>query len=63
MVGASADNAHADAVLLVPAGISIDDIDAISGVEVVDGTLAVDFPDLTNHVVSIHVPRKSNADC
>lgn len=46
MVGAGADNAHADAVALVPAGKAIDDVDAVAGVEVVDGALAVDSPDL-----------------
>jgi hypothetical protein len=46
MVGAGADDAHLDAVLLVPAGVAIDDVDAVPGVEVVDGTLTVDFPDL-----------------
>jgi hypothetical protein len=46
MVGASADNAHADPVALVPAGEAIDDVDALAGVEVVNGTLTVDAPDL-----------------
>jgi hypothetical protein len=46
VVGARADDAHLDAVLLVPTGIAIDDVDAVAGVEVVDGTLAVDLPDL-----------------
>jgi len=46
MVGTRADDANLDAVLLVPAGIAVDDVDAIPGVEVVDGTLAVDLPDL-----------------
>jgi hypothetical protein len=46
MVGASADNANVDAVALVPAGETIDNVDAVAGVEVVYGTLAVDTPDL-----------------
>jgi hypothetical protein len=46
MVGAGADDAHADAVALIPAGEPVYDVDAIPGVEVVDGTLAVDAPDL-----------------
>lgn len=46
MVGASADNANVDAVALVPAGETIDNVDAVAGVEVVDSTLAVDTPDL-----------------
>ena len=48
VVGAGADDAHANAVLLIPAGIAIDDVDAIPGVEVVDSALAVDFPDLAD---------------
>ena len=46
MVGPGADNAHADAVALVPASKAIDDVDAVAGVEVVDSALAVDTPDL-----------------
>lgn len=46
MVGTGADDADLDAVLLVPAGITIDDINAIAGVEVVDSALAVNLPDL-----------------
>jgi hypothetical protein len=46
MVGTGAHDAHADPVPLIPAGVSVNDVDAAPGVEVVDGTLAVDFPDL-----------------
>ena len=46
MVGTSADDADAYPVALVPAGESIDDVDAVAGVEVVDSTLTVDTPDL-----------------
>lgn len=46
VVGTSADNANADAVALIPAGVTIDNIDAVTGVEVVDSTLTVDTPDL-----------------
>lgn len=46
MVGAGANHADAYPVALVPTGESIDDVDAIPSVEVVNGTLAVDTPDL-----------------
>lgn len=46
MIGAGADDTDADAVLLVPAGEAIDDVDAVSGVEIIDSTLTVDLPDL-----------------
>ena len=46
MVGASADDSYADPVPLVPAGESIDNVDAVSCVEIVNSTLAVDAPDL-----------------
>jgi hypothetical protein len=55
MVGASADNANVDAVALVPAGETIDNVDAVTGVEVVDSTLAVDTPDLFERIVSCSV--------
>ena len=46
MVGTSADDADAYPVALIPAGETVDDVDALAGVEVVDGTLTVDAPDL-----------------
>ena len=46
MVGTSADDAHADPVALVPSCEAIDDVDAVPGVEVINGTFAVDAPDL-----------------
>ena len=52
MVGASTHNTDAYPVALVPAGESIDDIDAVPGVEVVNGTLAVDAPDLVSQSVN-----------
>lgn len=53
MVRAGADNADADPVLLVPAGIAVDDVDSRSRVQVVDSTLAVDFPDLSKHTMLV----------
>lgn len=47
MVGTRADDTHVDAVALVPASKTINDIDAVSGVEVVDSTFAVNTPDLS----------------
>lgn len=47
VVGSGADNAHIDPVTVIPACEAIDDIDPISGVEIVDGTFAVDEPDLS----------------
>lgn len=46
VVGAGADHAHLDAVFLVPSCEPIDDVDAISRVQVVNGTFPVDSPDL-----------------
>ena len=46
MVGTGANNPDLDTVALIPSGITIDDIDAVTGVEVVDSTLTVDPPDL-----------------
>lgn len=46
MVSTGADHSHIDAVALVPAGKAINDIDAVSGVEVVESTFAVDMPNL-----------------
>jgi hypothetical protein len=47
MIGTGADNSDADAVSFVPTGIAIDDIDAVSCVEIVDRSFAIDLPDLS----------------
>lgn len=48
MVSTSADNADSNAIALVPASKPVHDIDAVSGVEIVDGSFAVDSPHLLN---------------
>lgn len=47
MVRSGADDAHVDSITFVPTGKAIDNIDPISGVEIVDRTLSVDSPDLS----------------
>lgn len=47
MVGTGANHPHPDSVLLIPSRIAVDDVDAISRVQVVNCSLTVDFPDLT----------------
>ena len=60
MVGTGADDAHADAVALVPAGVPVNNINAVAGVEVVDRTLTVDAPDLVGvSVTSLNEMRSS----
>jgi hypothetical protein len=51
MVGTGTDNTNADAVALVPAGVTIDNIDAVASVEIVDSTLTVDAPNLIGSLV------------
>lgn len=46
MVGTSADDTDADSVAGVPSCVTIDNVDTVPGVEVVDGTFTVDTPDL-----------------
>lgn len=47
MIRSGAYDADIDAVSFVPACEAIDDVDSVSGVQVVNGALAVDFPNLT----------------
>ena len=47
MVRSGTNNAHTDAVPLIPASKAINDIDSIAGIQVVDGPFSVDSPDLT----------------
>lgn len=62
MVGAGTDNSHANSVPLVPASVTINNVDTTPRVEVVDCTLAVDLPNLyeENHVSANQMPRVSN---
>lgn len=51
VVGSGTDDPDLDTVLLVPSCETVDDVDAVSGVEVVDGALAVDSPDLKGRLL------------
>jgi hypothetical protein len=44
MVSAGADDSNVDSVPLVPACVAVNNIDTVSGVEVVDCPLPVDLP-------------------
>lgn len=59
MVGTGANNANVDAIFLVPAGEAIDDVDSVSGVEVVDGSFSIDFPYLDTESQSVAVCFRS----
>lgn len=50
MVGTSADDPDIDPVLLVPACVTVDDVDSIASVQIVDRTLSIDPPDLRYRV-------------
>lgn len=49
VVSASADDTDVDPVASIPAGITVDDVDAVASVKVVDGTFAVDNPGVVVH--------------
>jgi hypothetical protein len=49
VVGARADDPHADPVLFVPSRVAVHDVDAVPRVEVVDRAFAVDLPHLWSH--------------
>jgi len=55
MVGSSTDDAYADAVTLIPPSVAINNVDAISSIEIVDSTFSVDFPHLEECRVSTEV--------
>ena len=48
MVGTSANNTDVDPVAFIPSCKSINNVNAATGVQVIDGTLSVDSPDLNN---------------
>ena len=47
MVSTGADDANVNSVFLVPTGIAIDDVDAIPRVQVINGSLTIDLPNLS----------------
>lgn len=49
MVGTGANDSNVDSVLFIPSSKSINHVDSISGVEVVDGAFAIDQPDLSRN--------------
>jgi hypothetical protein len=52
MVGSSAHDADVEAVAFVPASESVDDIDTIACVKVVNGSFSVDEPDLMRRLAN-----------
>lgn len=46
MIRSSTDNSHTDPIALIPASIAINDIDSVTGVQVVDSPFSVYPPDL-----------------
>jgi len=46
MVGTSANNTDVDPVAFIPSCKSINDVNAATGVQVIDGTFSVDSPNL-----------------
>jgi hypothetical protein len=44
MICAGANDPNIDSVSFIPAGKTIDNINSVSGVQIIDGTFAVDFP-------------------
>jgi hypothetical protein len=53
MIGTSAHDTDTYPVALVPASISVNNIDAVPGVQVVNSTLTVDTPDLKRRLAKI----------
>lgn len=53
MVSASTDNANVNSVPLIPASETFDNIDAISCIQVVDGTLTINAPDLQIELLAL----------
>ena len=47
MIRSGTNNAHTDAVPHIPTSKTINDIDSIAGIQVVDGPFSIDSPDLT----------------
>lgn len=50
VVGSCADDANLDAVLRLPTGEAVKDVDVLAGVEVVDGTLSIDLEGVLVHL-------------
>lgn len=46
MIRSSTNNSHADAVPFIPASITINDIDSVASIQVVDGAFSIDPPNL-----------------
>lgn len=61
MVGPGAHHPHADSVPLIPARISINHVDSVSCVEIVDGAFSVDAPDLLMSACEDFIPGVINA--
>ena len=48
MIGSCANNSDIDSVSFVPSSETVDDIDTVPRIEIVDSPFSVDFPNLSN---------------
>lgn len=62
MVGSGADNSNIDPIALVPAGITINHINAVSCIQIIDCALPVDFPHLLYVESANQLPMRTRAD-
>lgn len=50
VIGAGADHPNLDAVLWIPSGKAVEDVDVVAGIEVIDGTFAVNLECVLVHL-------------
>lgn len=62
MVSTGTDDSYVDSVFLVPTSVSINDIDSIPRVQIVNSTLTIDFPDLSGIVWSVPGWKRQELD-
>lgn len=63
MIGTGANDTNANTILLIPASIAVHDVDAISGVEIIDSSLSVDFPDLVIVSIKLFIEAERPEKC
>lgn len=62
MVGTSADDSDLDLILLVPSCETLDDVDSVPCVQVIDSTFAVDLPGLAMMLARFIVIELANCE-
>ena len=63
MVGTSTNDSDIDSITFIPTSITINNVNSVSRIQIIDSSFTVDFPGLYHETRDVSDARDSNAGC